>query len=50
MTDAADTPTSPLPTDTPPAGVPTPGLDSLAKSFEPLAIEAHWAPLWEHSG
>ena len=50
MTDAAATPTSPLPTDTPPAGVPTPGLDSLAKSFEPLAIEAHWAPLWEHSG
>ena len=50
MIDAAATPTSPLPTDTPPAGVPTPGLDSLAKSFEPLAIEAHWAPLWEHSG
>ena len=50
MIDAAATPTSPLPTDTPPAGVHTPGLDSLAKSFEPLAIEAHWAPLWEHSG
>ena len=50
MTDAADTPTSPLPTDTPPAGVHKPGLDSLAKSFEPLAIEAYWAPLWEHSG
>ena len=29
---------------------PTPGLDSLAKSFEPAAIEAHWGPLWEQSG
>jgi valyl-tRNA synthetase len=28
----------------------TPGLDSLAKSFEPAAIEAHFAPLWEKSG
>ena len=28
----------------------TPGLDSLAKSFEPSAIEAHFAPLWEQSG
>ena len=28
----------------------TPGLDSLAKSFEPAAIEAYWAPLWEQSG
>ena len=24
-----------------------PGLDSLSKSFEPAAIEAHWGPLWE---
>ncbi len=52
MTDA----TQPLPT--PPAAgaapervtVPTPGLDSLAKSFEPAAIERQWAPLWEASG
>ena len=29
---------------------PTPGLDSLAKSFEPAAIEAHFGPLWEASG
>ncbi|MBT9476733.1 MAG: valine--tRNA ligase, partial [Polaromonas sp.] len=29
---------------------PTPGLDSLAKSFEPSAIERHWGPLWEQSG
>ncbi|NMM10732.1 MAG: valine--tRNA ligase [Polaromonas sp.] len=29
---------------------PTPGLDSLAKSFEPSAIESHWGPLWEQSG
>ncbi len=29
---------------------PTPGLDSLAKSFEPADIEKHWGPLWEQSG
>jgi valyl-tRNA synthetase len=28
----------------------TPALDSLAKSFEPTAIEAQWGPLWEQSG
>ncbi|MHB1249606.1 MAG: valine--tRNA ligase, partial [Polaromonas sp.] len=28
----------------------TPGLDSLAKSFEPAAIESRWGPLWEQSG
>ena len=28
----------------------TPGLDSLAKSFEPADIERHWGPLWEQSG
>ena len=27
-----------------------PGLDSLSKSFEPHAIEAHWGPLWEQRG
>ena len=27
-----------------------PGLDSLSKSFEPTAIEAHWGPLWEQRG
>ena len=42
MTDLAS-----IPTPTTPA---TPGLDSLAKSFEPAAIEAHFAPLWEKSG
>src|SRR2546425_8194445 len=25
-------------------------MSDLAKSFEPAAIEAHWAPLWEKSG
>ncbi|OGA99029.1 MAG: valine--tRNA ligase [Burkholderiales bacterium RIFCSPHIGHO2_12_FULL_69_20] len=25
-------------------------MTELAKSFEPAAIEAHWAPLWERSG
>jgi valyl-tRNA synthetase len=52
MTDAA----KPLPT--PPAAgaspervsVPTPGLDSLAKSFEPAVIEGQWGPRWEASG
>ena len=28
----------------------TPGLDALAKSFEPAAIESQWGPLWEQSG
>jgi valyl-tRNA synthetase len=27
-----------------------PGLNSLAKSFEPAAIEAHWGPQWEAKG
>ena len=42
MTDIASIPT--------PATPATPGLDSLAKSFEPAAIEAHFGPLWEQSG
>lgn len=49
MTPVAPT-LSPLAPDTASAPAATPGLDSLAKSFEPTAIEAHWAPLWEHSG
>ena len=27
-----------------------PGLDSLSKSFEPVAIEARWGALWEERG
>ena len=27
-----------------------PGLNSLAKSFEPAALEAHWGPEWEQRG
>jgi len=27
-----------------------PGLQSLAKSFEPAALEAHWGPEWERHG
>jgi valyl-tRNA synthetase len=27
-----------------------PGLNSLSKSFEPAAIEAHWGPEWERRG
>ncbi len=42
MTDIAPIATSAAPA--------TPGLDSLAKSFEPAAIEAHFGPLWEQSG
>ena len=29
---------------------PAPAMTELAKSFEPAAIEARWAPLWEQSG
>ncbi|MDP2254980.1 MAG: valine--tRNA ligase [Polaromonas sp.] len=50
MTDAATpTPAAPAP-ETAKVFPPTPGLDSLAKSFEPAAIESHWGPLWEQSG
>ena len=35
--------------ETPPA-IQQPGLDSLSKSFEPAALEAHWGPEWEKSG
>ena len=50
MTQAATpTPTS-LATDAAKLQPPTPALDSLAKSFEPAAIERHWGPLWEQSG
>ena len=27
-----------------------PSLDSLSKSFEPAALEAHWGPEWEMRG
>ena len=27
-----------------------PGLQSLSKSFEPAALEAHWGPQWERRG
>ena len=41
MTDTASTPpTTPI----------QPGLQSLAKSFEPAALEAHWGPEWEKRG
>ncbi|WP_421956229.1 valine--tRNA ligase [Polaromonas sp.] len=50
MTNAATpTPASPAP-DTAKPPVTTPGLDSLAKSFEPAAIESQWSPRWEQSG
>ena len=40
-------------TDTAPTPPPTPiqpGLQSLSKSFEPAALEAHWGPEWERRG
>jgi valyl-tRNA synthetase len=50
MTEAATpTPTAPA-IDTVKVFPSTPGLDSLAKSFEPSEIEKHWGPLWEQSG
>ncbi|WP_156955293.1 valine--tRNA ligase [Polaromonas glacialis] len=50
MTEAATpTPTAPA-LDAIKVFPPTPGLDSLAKSFEPSEIEKHWGPLWEQSG
>ncbi len=51
MTDPAQPlPTPPAETATARVSVPTPGLDSLAKSFEPAAIESQWGPRWEASG
>lgn len=53
MTNAAAPAPAPADTAIPAAEavkVPTPGLDSLAKSFEPAAIESRWGPEWEQSG
>ncbi len=50
MTDATLLTPAPATPETTTAPAPTPGLDSLAKSFEPVAIEAHFGPLWEQSG
>jgi len=35
---------------TPVTPVEQPGLNSLSKSFEPAALEAHWGPEWEKRG
>src|SRR5574343_958325 len=35
---------------TPATPVQQPGLESLSKSFEPAALEAHWGPEWEKRG
>jgi valyl-tRNA synthetase len=35
---------------TPAPKIEQPGLDSLSKSFEPAALEAHWGPEWEKRG
>ena len=50
MTEVATPPPASPATEAAKANPFTPGLDSLAKSFEPAAIESHWGPLWEQSG
>ncbi len=50
MTNAANPTTATPVTDAAKVAPPTPGLDSLSKSFEPTAIESQWGPLWEQSG
>jgi valyl-tRNA synthetase len=48
MSDNASTSTpAPAPDTTTPE---QPGLQSLSKSFEPAALEAHWGPEWERRG
>nr|WP_315493996.1 valine--tRNA ligase [uncultured Rhodoferax sp.] len=42
MSDTASTPSTAAPEQ--------PGLQSLSKSFEPVALEAHWGPEWEKRG
>jgi valyl-tRNA synthetase len=44
------TPTMTDTASTPPATPIQPGLQSLSKSFEPAALEAHWGPEWEKRG
>jgi valyl-tRNA synthetase len=39
-----------LPTHTTAPAPAQPGLQSLSKSFEPAALEAHWGPEWEQRG
>jgi len=48
MSDTSASPTSPTPA--PDAAPAQPGLQSLAKSFEPAALEAYWGPEWERRG
>ncbi|WP_296509004.1 valine--tRNA ligase [Rhodoferax sp.] len=45
MSDTASAPTPAAPT-----APEQPGLQSLSKSFEPAALEAHWGPEWEKRG
>ncbi|WP_138516494.1 valine--tRNA ligase [Rhodoferax bucti] len=45
MSETASTPTPAAPT-----APEQPGLQSLSKSFEPAALEAHWGPDWEKRG
>ena len=44
---ATPTPANPSPAASAPD---QPGLQSLSKSFEPAALEAHWGPEWEKRG
>ena len=43
-------PSSPANFATPTSPPEQPGLQSLSKSFEPAALEAHWGPEWEKRG
>ena len=51
MSDTANhAPTPSTPEQTAPTHPAQPGLQSLSKSFEPAALEAHWGPEWEKRG
>ncbi len=41
---------TPSPAAIAPTALEQPGLQSLSKSFEPVALEAHWGPEWEKRG
>jgi valyl-tRNA synthetase len=46
----SDNAASLTPASTPVSAPAQPGLQSLSKSFEPAALEAHWGPEWENRG
>ncbi|MBC7621081.1 MAG: hypothetical protein H7293_19205, partial [Candidatus Saccharibacteria bacterium] len=50
MSDHATPPLPALPVPATPFALKQPGLQSLSKSFEPVALEAYWGPEWEKPG